>query len=831
MAAFNPQTQDVGVLDMTRNSQGTGPNRTFETLFKGLANTASDYVKTEDQKTQMDIEDQASAAFDGLNQEFGLDAPSGVTDGVDRIKALQNAVSQGKISEVNYYGRLATISKQLRAKYPNYEHIVDQTIQSVTGTRPANAFRDAIFNEITKAQNSASDKEKFRRQYEKENAGILDAVFGSDYFVNPGSYDFQKVQQKVAEWKGEATTIEAEKQRLSLNTAQSDYNDKAVKKVIDRDFSFVTQSTLNKAIDANGPTFADKINQFVASGGGSPEELNKFIGTISQVESDLRTTLYQRGQADYVSKGLMTNDELNKHINDALYPVTKAKEAVLGGDFKLASKYATINNAIKDEQLTGMLADPEFRAGAGLDYINKSLGDKYFVTDPAREERMTNLALEVAGRTAAGQPGVIKEVLDHGNGKLSKATVDTAFKMLTDPNLPQDGVSNIVKEFFGPQAKDFMSPKTVAAEDLETLYTKFLDPRVTDSIFSKGTQADKEMYTQWAFTKALAIPSLRAAAGDVNSLLSAAGRANPKVIFDDKNLQIHVEADNFFKDARVNWGTKGRAVNAVNKVLSVLGPIAKANGMDPAEATLDLLKNLSISIDGVNPEALNPEQSSNKSGATDTKPKSQMFFEWLYNGIKDFRGGQSKEAIDKAVSDSERSMQRLPEPSEDSGEIDYFSQKDTSENSFANEDVKPTGGKWLLYANQGAVRSQPLSRKLVNTLGSFIPEMGITMKVFSGGQPSSGPNRTGSHRHDNGNAADVFFYKDGKRLDWASEKDRPIFEEIVRRAREAGITGIGAGHGYMQPGSMHIGFGTPAAWGAGGHSKNAPQWLVSAFNQ
>ncbi|OJU12264.1 MAG: hypothetical protein BGN85_09425 [Alphaproteobacteria bacterium 64-11] len=143
----------------------------------------------------------------------------------------------------------------------------------------------------------------------------------------------------------------------------------------------------------------------------------------------------------------------------------------------------------------------------------------------------------------------------------------------------------------------------------------------------------------------------------------------------------------------------------------------------------------------------------------------------------------------------------------------------------------PTNPDWLTYANTGAIRNEPLSPKLVGDLNSFLPDMGVTMKVFSGGQEAAGPRRTGSHRHDGGNAADVFFYKDGRQLDWNNPQDVPLFQQIVERARQAGITGFGAGPGYMQPGSMHIGFGTPNVWGAGGRSANAPDWLRQAFNE
>lgn len=135
---------------------------------------------------------------------------------------------------------------------------------------------------------------------------------------------------------------------------------------------------------------------------------------------------------------------------------------------------------------------------------------------------------------------------------------------------------------------------------------------------------------------------------------------------------------------------------------------------------------------------------------------------------------------------------------------------------------------WLEYANQGATRNQPLAPELVNAM-SFLPEMGVTMRVVSGGQEASGPNRVGSTRHDHGNAGDVDFYQNGRKLDWNNEADLPILSNIVSRARANGVTGIGAGDDYMGAGRFHIGFGNEAVWGAGGKSENAPDWLRAAY--
>ena len=138
---------------------------------------------------------------------------------------------------------------------------------------------------------------------------------------------------------------------------------------------------------------------------------------------------------------------------------------------------------------------------------------------------------------------------------------------------------------------------------------------------------------------------------------------------------------------------------------------------------------------------------------------------------------------------------------------------------------------FIAYHNQNATRNKPLSEKLVGAM-SFLPEMGVEMRVISGGQDAKGEGtrRTGSTRHDHGNSADADFYKDGRKLDWNNPEDLPILAEIVKRSRANGVTGIGAGDDYMGAGRMHIGFGRESVWGAGGKAANAPSWLREAYN-
>lgn len=128
-----------------------------------------------------------------------------------------------------------------------------------------------------------------------------------------------------------------------------------------------------------------------------------------------------------------------------------------------------------------------------------------------------------------------------------------------------------------------------------------------------------------------------------------------------------------------------------------------------------------------------------------------------------------------------------------------------------------SGADFVTYRNQGAIRNQPLRPDLVTAM-NFLPAMGVSMQVTSGGQEGigEGSRRTGSTRHDHGGAGDVQFMQNGRPLSWENPQDVPVLQQIVRQARANGVTGIGAGAGYMNPTTTHIGFGREAIWGARG---------------
>lgn len=152
-----------------------------------------------------------------------------------------------------------------------------------------------------------------------------------------------------------------------------------------------------------------------------------------------------------------------------------------------------------------------------------------------------------------------------------------------------------------------------------------------------------------------------------------------------------------------------------------------------------------------------------------------------------------------------------------------------------NNAPAPTGEGRVFERQSGATyRTQPISPDLSKVLVGAATDADVKVQVFSGGQSSNEPGQgTGSTRHNGGNAADIYLYKDGRRLSPNDPNDLPTIQSFVRTAIANGATGIGIGKNgsYMGDG-IHVGFGPNGekggrvtVWGARGKGINAPDWL------
>ncbi len=143
----------------------------------------------------------------------------------------------------------------------------------------------------------------------------------------------------------------------------------------------------------------------------------------------------------------------------------------------------------------------------------------------------------------------------------------------------------------------------------------------------------------------------------------------------------------------------------------------------------------------------------------------------------------------------------------------------------------------IVEDTEGKIRDRPIHPKLRAVLEAAGNAAGIdTIRIVSGGQAKIGTpgKRTGSTRHDEGYAADLFLKQGGKTLHFTDTSAAPAIITFITEAGARGAIGMGAGVGYMDPNEMHIGFGMTrqdkvrVVWGKGEKSATAPSWLKAA---
>ena len=126
----------------------------------------------------------------------------------------------------------------------------------------------------------------------------------------------------------------------------------------------------------------------------------------------------------------------------------------------------------------------------------------------------------------------------------------------------------------------------------------------------------------------------------------------------------------------------------------------------------------------------------------------------------------------------------------------------------------------------GATRKLPINETTRRILRTASRQSGLRVYVFSGGQPTDGQNRTGTHRHDLGGAADLYLVHPVTHhiLDMRDPDDRVCMASFIQASVGAGATGVGVGLRYMGAHAMHIGGGAPAFWGGAG-------WVSAAYDR
>ena len=143
----------------------------------------------------------------------------------------------------------------------------------------------------------------------------------------------------------------------------------------------------------------------------------------------------------------------------------------------------------------------------------------------------------------------------------------------------------------------------------------------------------------------------------------------------------------------------------------------------------------------------------------------------------------------------------------------FFSLARVEGETFGTPYQPPTANLFYTTGIENQTRNQSIQDKLFNIINQAAKDNSLIVEIFSAGQDVAGTQRTGSNRHNNGYAADIWMYDANgynvlttppKLLTNNGSKDQGKIEKFSESLLKHGIHSIGAGNGYMNNVGLHV---------------------------
>ena len=630
MVAFNPDIGDLpsaGMPDQTGASRGSIPDQSFEAMFKGIGSTIEGAAKLADNTVQQFISHDTRTAYEAEMKPVTDSVPVEMKNGVASLGSLQAALEQGKISDVYFYGQLTAMSKGLRAKYPGYEDYVDQAIQSITGVRPANAFRDAVLAEQASNEATLRNEENKWDTWEKQNEAVILQLF-PDYFNDPSKYSRESIRQGVASKKSELAQIDQINSETTMLLNQGRLTDEQAKENATVGLNQTVNTFMTGTANAMGFNGSDAMKQIarMQTEGYTDEEYAGLMAQMNQVEGALR---YQMSQ--YLNNPLdPSNPEssfavilgnegtaANTLIENAMAPFNAIKQMIVNKEFGLASYYTNLNANMQSKDFNSILnASPELRIANGLSQISPDLA-QLFITEGGRQEGIfSQMVPELVARQAIGvdtfeeQVERITNSTSDANSKSSgiNSLIDTSLTSIVSGQLAPDQLANAVNGIYGYDDNRSTVFENVNPNDRNRLFTRMYSPEVTQAIVKSGDRKSLMTYYESALENINGIPEFRRAAGTIESMQNWSSKLQLSV--NPNTGQIVLNASEMEKAipefgagaamTRQKIKTLQEGIDSLNNVFSTISPMLDGLEVDEAmKPSLygEVLKQLNVDLE------------------------------------------------------------------------------------------------------------------------------------------------------------------------------------------------------------------------------------------
>ena len=778
MAAFNESlNQPIIETNLSNASRGMPANEAYGDLFSGLGKTLSNVVNAYDESNQVKIEMAADAAVNGVVES---NMPPALQEGIDGLNSLAEAKAQGAISEVKFLTDSNLAAKRLRSQFPEgYGPQIERAIASAAGASTANDLRKARLAEFRAAAEAGSDEMKNMREWMEgvdNSKYFLDATVQESFkaltggmtveqmMLNPDPAQFNKLKLAVAQRK----SVDANYERVKTEID-------ATKMVTNQQAETVVNTVISNSFNAeiNKP-FGDYLQKTVAasdpnSPGGvewTPEEAQMAAQAFTkfkiQSQRDLNTLFSETGITSDVQKNVQ--DRMDRLMQTYEQALTDGQLGMLNAasNAHKGRMHAAAKELIGSSDIFASIAVAK-EVGVPPEVINS-----LFINDRNTEEMVTQLKSPAVLSIVTGKSS-ISNALDTISGyeknmaPVAKGVFDRLSMILNSPVNTPEGVAAAAVQIFDKKNEDALN--RIAAENRAGVFEQLMSPVVIEKLKQSGNQQAIDFAMAWGTAQ---FDALTKRSRDI-AIDAAENRVWVDVKFDGDKFVV-LPRDRTWGEFMTqlsppNWEAAQaqeaqKAVSDLNRYMAAMKPLWESQGMDATTA-------MAYMMNDINKVQKNP-----------------TFLQSVGRAMWQFIGGSEAEAA-------------IPKEGEKPGLPD----KKPSEKESLNKG--PASGKSIVsYANQSATRNLKLTNELESKIDGAVRTVfgeGYSVQVFSGGQPKkgSGGKRTGSIRHDEGKAADIYIVgPDGKRV-----TDTAVLDKLADYWEQNNLGSVGT---YMRGGGIHL---------------------------
>lgn len=463
MADFNltvgPPTQ---VMDQTRASEGYRDDA-LGGLFNNISESFQVGLRATDDFLKRRVGDEARAMVEPLRDDMianlaayqGGDPTAGLPPEAgqefERLAKYKTGVKVGRLSDSYYRSQLDVVSKKLRRSYPGYEDEIDNRLQELTGSIPANKLLADLQAEASAINTSkASNKAMAYWQEHVDNGDIDPRTQPYESFGD----DIQAIAVAAAPKIQERTTLALNSQRYNAAKSGDDVDKINANRAAEVDSNLILRSTFSDLTQGLGKK-KDELIRNIASldpaVAWDAKEVQALEVGFKQLEAGVRTKLlahFSEPDANGVTRGaIIGQDNVNKIIEARVAEVTAFGSDIRDKNTGKIIHNESLNTVLKEGDQGAALDDPTLRRATTIQTLfGNEFSSNWLAENP-----------EIMGRAALNVNKVTSGVL---TGEYS--SLDEAVKKSTDPKLSAGERRQVGEELFKKFNELIIDEKTPA---------------------------------------------------------------------------------------------------------------------------------------------------------------------------------------------------------------------------------------------------------------------------------------------------------------------------------------------------------------------------------